>query len=202
MKQTDTCSFTIILILRKAVKFPLLNFPNYDHAQIPFFFGLAHISASSTTLILVHCTCLFHNLRNFLRGDGYEAAMSRQPLCKDAVCPRSLYQTRLFYSIFTMSLVHFACSPKEAILCFPFQLMLPPCSLFSHPFFWVSKIPGQYTIVPLLPLLLVVSVPKHHFCFPFSTRAAILSVVWYHIISTPQTISTYFAVFFQPISTR
>lgn len=49
-KQTDTRSFVIILILRKAVKFPSLNFPNDDNAQIPFFFSLGHIPASFPNL--------------------------------------------------------------------------------------------------------------------------------------------------------
>lgn len=49
-KQTDTRFFVIILILRKAVKFSSLNFPNDDHAQVPFFFSLGDISASFPNL--------------------------------------------------------------------------------------------------------------------------------------------------------
>lgn len=49
-KQTDTRFFIIILILRKAVKFSSLNFPNDDHAQVLFFFSLGDISASFPNL--------------------------------------------------------------------------------------------------------------------------------------------------------
>lgn len=125
----------------------------------------------------------------------------------------SLYQTFLFCSIFTLSVgILFAYSTKEVVLRFSFQLIHPSCSVLSVSFLGVayflhskgqvSKILGQYTIVPLLPLLLVGSVPKHHFCLSFSAGAATFSVIWYYIISISQTFSTYSAAFSNPFQLR